>query len=191
MIPLVICSVVGSAIIVERMFSLRRSKIIPNNLLPKIWKWLEEDSIDEQKIEQVMKSSSLGRVLSVGLINRRQPRFIVQQRLEDIGRQIYNDLEQFLYILEVIVAIAPFLGLLGTVLGMIEIFNAIGEVERADSKELASGISTALITTVTGLIIAIPALAFHRYFLHRISGYIVEMEKQADRLLDVIQFANK
>ena len=191
MIPLLLCSVIGSAIIIERLISLRSSKVIPKTLLKTVWGWVENGEVTEEKINNLIDSSYLGRLLAVGLINRKQPRFIIHQRLEDMGRQIVGELEYLLYILEIIFSIAPFLGLLGTVLGMIDIFNAVGEVERANSRELAGGIATALITTVTGLVIAIPTLAFHRYFLQKISRFTLEMESQAERLLDGLQLVNK
>ena len=166
--------------------TLRRSAVMPKKILAQVWTWLEENSVNDEKIELLSRSCPLGRILAVGLKNRNQPRFIVSQRLEDVGRQVASSLEQFLYVLEIIFSIAPFLGLLGTVLGMVEIFQVVNEATDANARELAGGISTALISTVSGLLIAIPTLIFHRYFTATVARLILEMEYEADRLLNAI-----
>ncbi|MDI9347190.1 MAG: MotA/TolQ/ExbB proton channel family protein [Methylacidiphilales bacterium] len=186
MVPIVLCSVIASAIVIERFVFLRKNRIFPRSVIEKVWTWVEDNDITKDKIETLKNSSLLGKVLATGLEYRNQPRFVIQQRLEDVGRQVTSELEQFLYILEIIVSIAPFLGLLGTVIGMIEIFQTVTLSTSASSKELAGGIATALITTVGGLLVAIPALVFHKIFLNKISEIVLAMEREATRLLDVL-----
>jgi biopolymer transport protein ExbB len=131
--------------------------------------------------------SPLGHVITVGLLNRARGREVVKESIEDAGRLVVHQLERFLNTLGTIAAITPLLGLLGTVFGMIEVFSVISAQGTGDATVLAGGISKALITTATGLTVAIPSLLFYRYFRGRVERLVVKMELEVMRLLDVLQ----
>ncbi|MHB1950931.1 MAG: MotA/TolQ/ExbB proton channel family protein [Acidiferrobacteraceae bacterium] len=183
--PLIACSVLACAIIGERLWSLQRRIVVPAGVLSSVQQWLERGDIDGAKVGLLRKGSPLGRVLAAGLINRNRDRGLVKEAIEDAGRHVALELERYLNALGTIAAIAPFLGLLGTVLGMIRMFSALG-MSGGDPAVLAHGISQALITTASGLTIAIPSLIFYRYFRARIRELLTDMEQQALHLIDML-----
>ena len=186
MLPILICSVVALAIIIERFMALRRKRIIPENLVAKVWQWTKAGSIDPKRIHSLRTGSPLGRILAAGLVNIHHDREIMKESIEEVGRHVVHDLEKYLNTLGTIAAITPLLGLLGTVFGMIEVFSAITEHKAlGDASILAGGISKALITTAAGLSIAIPSLIFHRYFKGKIDELVVGMEQEALKLIEV------
>ncbi len=192
MIPILLCSVVAAAIIAERLWSLRRSQIIPAGLLAKVWEMRKNNQLNPDGLAQIQEGSPMGRILVAGLTNARFGRQIMKERIEDVASHVVHDMERFMNTLGTIAAIAPLLGLLGTVIGMIKVFSAIVVHGSGDTAVLAGGISQALITTAAGLIIAIPSLFAHRYLSRYIDELTVEMEAEAIKLLDALhQETNK
>lgn len=186
MLPIILCSIGAMAIIGERFWTLRKNKILPPDLVPQIWKLSREGKLDASALRSLKMSSPLGAVLAAGLANSRHGREIMRTSIEEVGRQIVHDLERFLNTLGTIASITPLLGLLGTVLGMIKVFTAIMLHGVGDPTVLAGGISEALITTAAGLSVAIPSLIFHRYFERLVDEYVLNMEEEALRLIDVL-----
>jgi len=186
MLPIIACSIVAVAIIVERFWSLQRKRITPQHLVAQVWHWAKANDLDEVKVNQLRNGSPLGKVIAAGLINRHHPREIMKESIEDAGRHIVPELERFLNTLGTIAAVTPLLGLLGTVVGMIDVFSAIIEHGVGDPGVLAEGISKALVTTAAGLTVAIPALMFSRYFKGYVNELILTMEQEAVKLVEVI-----
>ncbi len=186
MYPILLSSVIAFAIIAERLWTLQRKKVIPEKLMPAIWKLLRENQLTEQHISEIEQGSPLGKVLAAGLVNRHLPREVVRESIEETGRFAAHDLERFINTLGTIANIAPLLGLLGTVIGMIKVFTAITTVGVGDPALLAGGISEALITTAAGLSVAIPAVIFYRYLKRRIDELVVGMEQEAMKLVEVL-----
>ncbi len=184
MIPILLCSVIALAIVSERMWTLRKKKVIPAKLVTGIWKLLDNDALTEKHINEIEKGSPLGKVLASGLINRHLSRDMVRESIEETGRFVVHEMERFLNTLGTISTITPLLGLLGTVIGMIKVFTAITTVGVGDPAQLAGGISEALITTATGLTVAIPSLIFHRHLKRKIDELVVGMEQEAMKLVE-------
>jgi len=186
MVPLLLSSIVAVAIIGERFWSLQEQRIAPKHLVGQIWQWYKSDSLDESHIDALGKSSPLGQVLAAGLINRHHPRAIMKESVEESGRQVIVSLEKYLTTLGTIAQITPLLGLLGTVIGMIKVFAAITTQGVGNPGVLAGGISEALITTATGLCIAIPSLFFYRHFRAQVNVLVVKMEEESLKIIDVM-----
>ncbi|KPK66996.1 MAG: biopolymer transporter ExbB [Acidithiobacillales bacterium SM23_46] len=185
--PLILCSIAALAIIGERFWSLQKKYVAPESLLPQVRQWLARDELDGARLELLRESSLLGRILSAGLVNREHDRDIIKEAIEDAGRHSVPELERYLRTLGTIAAISPFLGLLGTVLGMIEMFMGIGSKGVGDPSIVASGIAQALIATASGLTVAIPSLIFYRYFRGRVNDLLVDMEQTALKLVEILQ----
>jgi biopolymer transport protein ExbB len=186
MVPLLLLAVVATAIIIERFWSLRRKEVLPPGLGEEVREWARGRQLDPKHIDVLRRNSPLGELLAAALDVRYRPRELIKERVEDVGRHVMHELERFMNTLGSIASVGPLLGLLGTVIGMIEMFLKILTTGVGDVNQLAGGIGKALICTATGLCVAIPALMFHRYFRGRIADYVVEMEKQAIALLDTI-----
>ena len=186
MAPLLLLAVVATAIIIERFWSLRRKEVLPAGLGEEVREWARGRQLDPSHIEVLRRNSPLGELLAAALDVRYRPRELIKERVEDVGRHVMHQLERFMNTLGSIASIGPLLGLLGTVIGMIEMFLKILTSGVGDVNQLAGGIGKALICTATGICIAIPALMFHRYFRGVIADYVIEMEKQAIALLDTI-----
>lgn len=186
MLPLFACSIIAIAIIAERFWSLQSKRIAPPELITQIWQWLQYDQVDKNRINALQQDSPLGQVLAAGLINRTCTRDITKEGIEDVGRHVTLSLERNLNTLGTIAAITPLLGLLGTVIGMIKVFAVITTEGVGNPETLAGGISEALITTATGLVVAIPSLIFYRYFRGKISRLVVDMEEQALKLIELL-----
>ena len=192
MLPIILCSIGAMGIIAERFWSLQRKKILPSELLPQISRLIKEDKLDEPSLRRIKLSSPLGAILAAGLISsdpdrdRRHSREMMKITIEEAGRQVVHELERFLNPLGTIASITPLLGLLGTVVGMIKVFAAIMIHGVGDPGILAGGISEALITTAAGLTVAIPSLIFHRYFERLVDEYVLNMEEEALKLIDVM-----
>ncbi len=176
MVPILLCSVVAAAISVERLWSLQRGRIMPKNLLAQTWTAIKQEEFDQQKTRELRLASPLGRVLAAGISNARRGRDIMKEAIEEASTQVNHDLERYLTALGIIASIAPLLGLLGTVVGMIDVFDSLIAEGAGNANVLAGGISTALITTAAGMSVAIPALTFHRFFLRRVDELIVYVE---------------
>ena len=186
MLPILLCSVIALAIIGERFWSLQKKRINPVTLVSQVWQWYKTDNLTDQNIEALAKTSPLGRVLAAGLVNRHHPREIMKESIEDTGRQVVIELERYLNTLGTIASITPLLGLLGTVIGMIKVFAAITAHGVGNPSVLAGGISEALITTATGLSVAIPSLIFYRYFRGKVDELVIKMEEEALKIVDVM-----
>ncbi len=186
MIPLFACSIIAIGIIAERFWSLQTKRIAPPELMTQIWQWLRFKQVDDNRIKALQANSPLGRILAAGLISRNNSREITKESIEDIGRHVTLSLERNLNTLGTIAAISPLLGLLGTVFGMIKVFAVITTEGVGNPETLAGGISVALITTATGLIVAIPSLIFYRYFRGRINSLVVDMEQEAMKLIEML-----
>jgi biopolymer transport protein ExbB len=186
MIPILLCSVISSAIVAERLWTLRQKKVIPEKLLTGIWNLLSNDALTAQHISEIENGSPLGRVLAAGLINRHLSRDLIRESIQENGRHVVHEMERFMNTLGTISTIAPLLGLLGTVIGMIKVFTAITVIGIGDPAQLAGGISEALITTAAGLSVAIPSLIFHRHLKRKIDELVVAMEQEAMKLVEFL-----
>lgn len=189
MVPLIAIAILATAIILERFWTLRRREVLPPGLGEEVREWAKGRALDPRHIDVLRRNSPLGEILAAGLDVRHRPREIVKERIEDVGRHVAHRLERFLNTLGTIAAVGPLLGLLGTVFGMIQMFLDILTTGVGDANQLAGGIGQALISTAAGLCVAIPALIFHRYLRGRVTGYIIDMEKQAIGLMDALDAA--
>lgn len=184
--PLLACSVVALALIIERFISLQNARIAPPQLLDEALTVSRHGLPPQDVVDQLAQSSALGEVLAAGLRAANQ-RAVAEEDLraamEGAGREVAHRLERYLSALGTIASAAPLLGLLGTVIGMIEIFGsqAPGTAGGSNPAQLAHGISIALYNTAFGLIVAIPALFFWRYFRGRVDAYVLTLELAADR----------
>lgn len=183
--PLLLCSVIAMTIIIERFWALRPSKIISTEDIDRARKMAASGKITEPMLEALNNSSIMSKVLATGLASSNSPRHIMKENIEEAGRHAVHGMERYLNALGTIATIAPLLGLLGTVLGMVDVFGSINKAGLGNPALLAGGISEALITTVAGLIVAIPALIFHRYFKGRVDNYVVRMEQEALKLVEI------
>lgn len=186
MLPILVCSAIALAITLERFWSLRRDTVMPPGLGDEVRKWAQSRSLDARHLKTLAENSPLGELLAAALAVRNQPRAIIKERLEDAGRHVTHRMERFLNSLGTIALIGPLLGLLGTVIGLIRMFLAVMASGVGDPMKMAGGIGEALICTASGLIVAIPAYVLHRYFRGKVTGYCVEMERQASALLDTL-----
>lgn len=184
--PIILCSIVAMAIIGERFWSLRQTKIVPKHLVAKVWQWRKVGHLDNKRIDDLRISSPLGMVLAAGLVNRNHSREIMKESIEEVGRHVAHDLERFMNTLGTIASISPLLGLLGTVIGMIKVFTVITAQGVGDPSVLSEGISEALLTTAAGLSVAIPSLMFHRYFRGRVDDLTITMEQEALKMVEVM-----
>lgn len=187
MLPIVLCSIIAVAIVIERLWTLRASRISPPNLLAQVWQWKQDQQINHDKMTKLRADSPLGQILAAGLANSRHGREMMKESIQEAGVKVVNELERYLTPLGTIAAITPLLGLLGTVLGMIEIFGAFMDSGMANAPQLASGIAKALVTTAAGLFVAIPAVFFHRFLQRRVDELVVNMEQEAIKLVEAVE----
>ena len=178
-------SIIAVALIIERFMILRKEKIVPGGLLEKVLAAYQKQGVSEDMLENLSQDSPLGQVLASGLRNYKSSRYVMKDAIEEAGSAVAHELERFLTTLGTIATISPLMGLFGTVVGMIEIFNSQSPTG-SNPQELAHGISVALYNTAFGLVIAIPAMIFFRHFRGRVEGFVVEMEQQAAKLVDVV-----
>ncbi|MFZ2987404.1 MotA/TolQ/ExbB proton channel family protein [Ideonella sp.] len=185
--PLILCSIAALALALERLSSLRRSRVAPSTLLDEVLAVAKQGTPSNDMLQKLADNSVLGGVLAAGLrVSAADPRVsepVLRQALELAGSAAAHRLERYLNALATIASAAPLLGLLGTVIGMIEIFGAQAPGSGTNPAQLAHGISVALYNTAFGLIVAIPSLIAHRYFRGRVNDYLHEMELAAERLL--------
>ena len=187
MVPLFLCSVIATAVVFERFWTLRQEKVAPRSLLNDLLVVSRENLVDEAFLKRVEMSSPLGTVLASCMANSQRPRDEVKEIVEEVGRHVAFNLVSYLNILSTIASVAPLLGLLGTVLGMIEVFAVITVNGIGQAGELAGGISQALVSTAAGLVVAIPSLMFYRYFQGKVEAIVISMEKDTMRLLEFLQ----
>jgi biopolymer transport protein ExbB len=188
--PLIIASVLALAIIFERAYTLRRQLVVPTNLLDQVVSNLRQHGPNPDLLRALSEGSPLGRVLAAGIRNLGVSRDVMKESLEEAGRAVAHDLERYLMTLGTIASVAPLMGLLGTVVGMVEIFGSQSPAG-GNPAVLAHGISVALYNTAFGLIVAIPSMIFYRFFRGRVDDLLVEMEQQAIRLVELIHSERK
>jgi biopolymer transport protein ExbB len=186
MVPIILCSIIAAAIILERLWTLQKARVVPPELAEKVWRWVETRQLQDKHILALRQNSPLGKILAAGLANRHRARDVMKEAIEDTGRHVLHELERYLGGLSTIASISPLLGLLGTVFGMIRTFNAVSSLGVGNPAPLAGGISEALITTAAGLSVAIPALIGYRYLRGRVDGLVIDMEVEAVKLLNAI-----
>jgi biopolymer transport protein ExbB len=183
--PLLLASIIAVALIIERLIALRRRRVVPDGILEKAIAAYRERGVTTELLQSLAASSPLGRVLAAGLRNHASPRPVMKEAIEEEGRTVTHELERFLTSLGTIASISPLMGLFGTVVGMIEIFGSQSPTG-SNPQQLAYGISVALYNTGFGLVIAIPAMIFFRYFRGKVEDFVVDMEQQAARLVDIL-----
>jgi biopolymer transport protein ExbB len=183
--PLLLASIIAVALIIERSISLRHQKIIPPTLLSQVLSVYQRQGVSDEVLDKLAKDSALGAVLAAGLRNHKSSRYVMKEAIEEAGRGVAHQLERFLTTLGTIATAAPLLGLFGTVIGMIEIFGSQSPTG-TNPQQLAHGISVALYNTAFGIAISIPALIFYRHFKNKVDTYVVEMEQQAAKLIDIV-----
>jgi len=183
--PLLLASVIAVALIIERAITLRSSRIIPPTLLEQVLAVYQRQGLSEDVLGKLAKDSPLGEVLAAGLRNHRSSRYVMKEAVEEAGRTVAHELERFLTTLGTIATASPLLGLFGTVIGMIEIFGSQSPTG-TNPQQLAHGISIALYNTAFGIGIAIPSLIFYRHYKNKVDGFVVDMEQQAAKLIDIV-----
>ena len=181
---IILASVLSLAIIFERFYSLRQSLVAPAGLLEDVLTRLQAGE-SRSLAEQLANGAPLARILAAGLKNHHASREVMKEAIEETGRAVAHELERFLTTLGTIAAMAPLLGLLGTVIGMIELFGATTPTG-TNPQQLAHGISVALYNTAFGLVVAIPSMIFYRHFRAKVDALLVTMEQQAIHLVDVV-----
>jgi len=182
--PLLAASVIALALIFERLYSLRQAVVAPPGLVDQVLAEFRQTGATPELLSKTARRAPLGRLLAAGLANVKSPRPVMKEAIEEVGRVVIHELERFITTLGTIAAMAPLMGLFGTVVGMIEIF---GSQTSAGSNpiQLAHGISIALYNTAFGLVVAIPAMIFYRHFRAKVDALVVEMEQQATKLVDL------
>ncbi len=188
MLPIILSSIAALGITAERLWTLRASRVTPPHLLGQVWRWIRDKQLDKEKLKELRADSPLGEILAAGLANSRHGREIMKECIEEAAARVIHEMERYISTLGTIAAMAPLLGLLGTVLGMIEIFSSfMGSNMATNPAVLAGGISKALVTTASGLIVGIPAVFFHRFLQRRIDELVVGMEQEAIKLVEMVQ----
>lgn len=187
MLPILLSSVVALAICVERLLALRMQKVAPPQLLAEVWGWVKNNQLDANKLRDLKQSSPLGLLLATGLSNARHGRVIMKESIEETASLVLFRLQRYLNALGTIALVTPMFGLVGAVLGIMSVFSRISlQGGVSDPSVLAGGISEALITTASGLIVAIPATMMHRFFNGRIESLLVIMEQETLKLVDAL-----
>lgn len=185
--PLLIASIIAVGIVLERFITLRQKEILPPNLLQTVIQEYRQSGARPELLQRLQQGSLLGQLFATGLRQVGQPRDVMKESLEESGRAIAHELERFLTTLGTIATIAPLLGLLGTVFGMIEIFGAQNTAAGSSPEVLAHGISVALYNTAAGLVVAIPSMIFYRHFRGKVDALLLDMEQQAVKLVEILQ----
>ncbi|MFT7561451.1 MAG: biopolymer transport protein ExbB [Flavobacteriales bacterium] len=191
MLPIILCSVAVIAISIERHWTLNPEKVAPKAQLGQVWTWIQNNELDTERLKTLRRSSPLGRILAAGLSNSRHGRDVMRDSIEEAASQVIHELERFLGPLGTIAAIAPLLGLLGTVVGMIRVFAALNLEGTGNPAVLAGGISEALMTTAAGLTVAIPAMISHRFYVRRVDSIVIAMEHESVKLVDALHNERK
>ena len=188
---IVACSVIALAICIERHFALNKQRVAPPHLLASVWQQLRADGLDAQRLKSLRQGSPLGAILAAGLANRHQGREIMRESIREAAAHVIHRLERYLNALGTVAAISPLLGLLGTVMGMISVFTEMTTQGTGNAPALAGGISEALATTAAGLAVAIPSLVMHRHYSARIESIVVDLEREAIKLVDALHSNQK
>ena len=183
--PIIIASIVAMGIIVERMWTLRLSVISPKELLPRVLNEYKRNGVNPEMIVRLQQHSPLGEILAAGLKNVKSSREVMKESIEESGRVVAHDLNRYLTTLGTIAALSPLMGLFGTLVGMIEIFGS-NSPAGSNPAQLAYGISVALYNAAFGILVAIPSMIFYRYFRSRVDDFVIEMELQALKLVEIV-----
>lgn len=183
--PIIIASIVAMGIIGERMWTLRLSVISPKELLPKVLSEYKRGGVNPEMLARLQKHSPLGRILAAGLKNVKSSREVMKESIEESGRVVAHDLNRYLTTLGTIAALSPLMGLFGTLVGMIEIFGS-NSPTGSNPAQLAYGISVALYNAAFGILVAIPSMIFYRHFRAKVDDFVIEMELQALRLIEIV-----
>ena len=179
MAPIILCAIIAMGIILERFWTLQQKRVIPEDLTSKVWGWVKKDQLDQKQIQSLHQGSPLGQILAAGLINRDRERAVMKDSIEDTGRHVVHELERYLETLGTVAAITPLLGLLGTVTGMIEVFDVMAAAGNSNARAMASGVSKATIPTMAGMVAALSGL----YFSVQLQRFARDKsEKLADRM---------
>jgi biopolymer transport protein ExbB len=185
--PLILCSVISIAIITERFWALRRGRILPKYVVAQIWTWYKRNELTNESIQSLREGSPLGRVLAAGLMNRHHSRAVMKESIEEAGRLEVHEMERFLNTLGTIAAVAPLIGLLGSVVGLMEVFSSMTTHGVGNPQALGAGISKIMIATASGLAVAIPSLIFYRYFQGLVDEIAMLLEQEAIKMVEVLQ----
>ena len=183
--PIIFASVVALGIIGERMWTLRLSVISPKELLPKVLSEYKRGGVNPEMLAHLQKHSPLGRILAAGLKNVKSSREVMKESIEESGRVVAHDLSRYLTTLGTIAALSPLMGLFGTLVGMIEIFGS-NSPTGSNPAQLAYGISVALYNAAFGILVAIPSMIFYRHFRAKVDDFVIEMELQALKLVEMV-----
>jgi len=181
--PLIFASIIALAIIGERFWSLRVEIIAPSDLLPEVQKLINQGAIKKDVIAKIREHSFLGEIFASALINSNTSAAHIKEAIEESGRAVSYRLEKYLSTLGTIAAVAPLLGLLGTVIGMVDLFSSFTNSGH-DVAVFARGISVALYNTAAGIVVAVPAMIFYRFFRSKVDDLIFDMEQQALKLIE-------
>ncbi len=184
--PIIFASVIAGGIIGERMWSLRRSVVVPRDLLPRVLNEYKRSGVTQEMIQKLQQHSPLGRIFAAGLQNETSTREIMKESIEEAGRVVTHDLDRNLTTLGTIAALSPLMGLFGTLVGMIEIFGS-NSPAGSNPAQLAYGISVALYNAAFGILVAIPSMIFYRHFRAKVDALTIEMELQALKLVEIVQ----
>jgi biopolymer transport protein ExbB len=188
--PLIFASIIALAIIGERFWALRADVVAPKTLLPEVQKWLSQGGVTKETCARLEQHSLLGEIFASALTNVDSSREVMKEAIEESGRSVAHKLDKYMTALGTIATVSPLLGLLGTVIGMVELFGAFTSTGH-DVAQFARGISVALYNTAAGIVVAVPAMIFYRYFRGKVDGLIVEMEQQAVKLVEIIHGERK
>lgn len=188
--PLIFASIISLAIIAERLYSLRASVIAPKSLLPEVQTWLQKGGVPKDACKRLEGHSPLGEVFASALCNVDAARDVTKEAIEETGRAVAHKMERYLTTLGTIATVSPLWGLLGTVIGMVELFGAFTSTGH-DVAMFARGISVALYNTAMGILVAVPSLIFYRHFRAKVDSLIVEMELEALKLVEIIHGERK
>lgn len=184
MLPIVLCSLLALAIVLERLWALRRDQVMPRTLINQLPVLAEPARVDTRELEELRGHSPLGYVWAAVMATVDTSDEVRRERVEEAGRAVAHHLERYLNTLGTIAAVSPLLGLLGTVAGMIRVFSAMTTQGLGNPQALAGGISQALLTTAAGLCVAIPALIAYRLLKGRVEACLLGIEARTAELID-------
>ena len=184
--PIILLSIISLAIVLEKLWNLARDIIIPRNLTENLISLVSDNSLSEKKIKKMSNDSVLGNIFAHLIREKNKDKASLRLKAEEVGRFEVNRLEKYLSLLGTIATVSPILGLLGTVMGMINIFSNLLESNLGSVSPLAGGIAEALVTTAAGLFVAIPTLIFYRHFSRTIENYSLELEEESNKLIDYL-----
>jgi biopolymer transport protein ExbB len=187
MYPIIFCSIVALAVFIERIFLLRRKKIIPDDFIRQVEELIRKEKFSEAVFLCQNNLSSISKIFLAGLRNAKKGMWLVKEAIEERGSREALILEKHVSILATIANLTPLLGLLGTVSGMIKTFKVISVQGMGNPAPLAGGIAEALITTAAGLTVAIPTLVVHRFLKDKANTLVFEMEEDSIRLVDLME----